>query len=114
MKWRVAAAVALIVVGVGAIGIVIIGPSFGTSAPQYTTAQATATNVVSQVVGTGAIAPHGSYGMAFGVDPALAGSASGTGTGGSSTTWPVKTVNVTVGQKVPSASPSFPTVAVHE
>ena len=81
MKWRVAAAVALIVVGIGAVGFVIIGPSFGTAAPQYTTAQATVTNVVDEVVGTGSIAPHASYALAFGAAPALAGSSSSTGSG---------------------------------
>ena len=102
MKWRVAAAVALIVVGIGAVGVAIVGPDFGTVAPQYTTAQATVTDVVDEVVGTGSIAPHASYALAFGAAPALAGSTSSaaSGAGGTAVTWPVETVAVTVGQKV--------------
>jgi HlyD family secretion protein len=101
MNWRVAAAVALIVVGVGAVGFVIVGPRFGGTDTQYLTSQATVTDVTNEVVGSGSIAPHASYALAFGAAPSLAGStASGTGAGTSTITWPVETVNVTVGRKV--------------
>lgn len=100
MKWRVAAAVALIVVGAGAVGFVILGPSFGPASPRYLTALAAATDVVDEVVGTGSIAPNASYSLSFGAVPTLTGSTSASGTGGSSIAWPVEAVAVTVGQQV--------------
>lgn len=102
MKLRIVAAIALIVVGIGAIAFVIIGPSFGSSPTQYLTAQATVTNVTNEVVGSGSIAPHAEYDLAFGVEPALASSSTSAaaGSGTSALTWPVETVDVSVGQKV--------------
>ena len=104
MKLRIAAAVVLIAVGIGAIAFVIVGPNLGSSPTQYLTSQATVTNVTNEVVGSGSIAPHAEYDLAFGTEPTLAGSSSssaaGAGSGSSSLTWPVETVDVTVGQKV--------------
>ncbi len=102
MKLRIVAAIALIAVGIGAIAFVIIGPSFGSSPTQYLTAQATVTNVTNEVVGSGSIAPHAEYDLAFGVEPALASSSTSAaaGSGTSALTWPVETVDVSVGQKV--------------
>jgi multidrug resistance efflux pump len=101
MNWRVAAAVALLVVGVGAVGFVTVGPDLGSTDTQYLTSAATVTDVTNQVVGSGSIAPHASYALAFGEAPALADStSSGTGAGASTVTWPVETVDVSVGQVV--------------
>ncbi len=101
MKWRVAAAVALIVVGVGAVGFVVVGPDLGRSDTQYLTSAATVTDVTNEVVGSGSIAPHAAYALAFGEAPSLADStSSGTGAGASTVAWPVETVDATVGQVV--------------
>jgi trimeric autotransporter adhesin len=102
MNWRVAAAVALIVVGVGAVGFVVVGPDLGGTPTQYLTSQATVTDVTNEVVGSGSIAPHASYSLAFGAAPSLAGATStaASASGTQAVTWPVETVDVTVGQKV--------------
>ncbi|HEY7938096.1 MAG TPA: HlyD family efflux transporter periplasmic adaptor subunit [Candidatus Limnocylindrales bacterium] len=113
MRLKIFAAVALIVVGVAAIGVVIIGPSFGSgSSVQYITATAAVTNVTQSSAATGSLAPSITYGLAFGRNPVVVGSSSsssassssssgsGTGSGGSSTTWPVSSVSVTVGSVV--------------
>src|SRR4029077_19356436 len=72
MRLKIIAAVLLLVVGVGAVGVVVIGPSFGSSSSSsLLTAQATRTNVVDQVVATGSLAPAAVYGLAFGQVPTL-------------------------------------------
>jgi multidrug efflux pump subunit AcrA (membrane-fusion protein) len=103
MRLKILAAVGLIVVGVAAIVIVVIGPSFGSSAAvQYITATAAVTNVTRSAAATGSIAASTTYGLAFGKDPALAGSSSSssTGAGSSSSTWPVSSISVNVGDTV--------------
>ena len=107
MRLKILAAVGLIVVGIAAIGVVIIGPSFGSSAAtQYITATAAVTNVTQTAAATGSLAASVTYGLAFGRDPVIAGSsssssssASNSGLGGS-TTWPVSSVSVHVGDTV--------------
>jgi multidrug efflux pump subunit AcrA (membrane-fusion protein) len=106
MKLRILAVIALIAIGVGAIGFAVIGPSLGSSAaPQYLTATATRENVVAQSVATGSVAPSAIYGLAFGSQPQLvasttSSSSSSSGTGGGASTWLVKSVNVAVGDSV--------------
>ena len=102
MRLKIIAAVLLLVVGVGAVGFVLIGPSFGGAASSsLLTAQATRTNVVDQVVATGSLAPAAVYGLAFGQVPTLvSGSSSSSSSGSGSVVWPVKTVSVVVGQVV--------------
>ena len=100
MKLRLLAVIGLIVIGVGAIAIAVVGPNVGSSATtQYLTATATRENVVAQSVATGSVAPSAIYGLAFGSQPQLVASSTTSSAGGSST-WFVKSVNVAVGDSV--------------
>jgi macrolide-specific efflux system membrane fusion protein len=112
MKLRLAA-IALIMVGVGAVALAIVGPSFaGSATSKYITSTATVGTVSAQSVANGSIAASTVYGLKFGVNPDIVSSASTTsGTGGStssttssntgaSVTWPVTKVSASVGQKV--------------
>ena len=109
MRLKIIAAVLLLVIGLGAVGFVIVGPSLGGgSSSTLLTAQATMTNVVDQVVATGSLAPATVYGLAFGQVPTLvsgsssssSSSSSNSSSGSGNVTWPVKTVSVVVGQAV--------------
>jgi len=106
MRLKILAALGLIMIGVAAIGVVILGPSFGSSsAAQYITATAAVTNVTQTAAATGSLASTVTYGLAFGHDATIASSSSSSsssssGSGGSATTWPVSSVNVTVGATV--------------
>jgi RND family efflux transporter MFP subunit len=102
MPWRTVGAVALIVVGVGAVIFALFGPAFGKSATtQYITSQATTTNVVNEAVADGTVSAARTYGLAFGADPAIVdASSSSSSSSGSSSTWLVKDVSATVGQQV--------------
>jgi multidrug efflux pump subunit AcrA (membrane-fusion protein) len=111
MKIRLAA-IALILVGVGAVALVMVGPTFGASAgTKYTTATVTTGAVSATSVATGTVAASTVYGLKFGTTPDIVsttattsgagGSTSNSNTGSTTTlTWPVQTVSVTVGQKV--------------
>jgi multidrug efflux pump subunit AcrA (membrane-fusion protein) len=111
MKTRLAA-IALILVGVGAVALAIVGPSFaGSPSSKYITSTVTVGAVSAQSVATGTIAASTVYGFKFGVMPDIVStSATTSGAGGStgggnsasagSVTWPVKSVSVTVGQSV--------------
>ena len=102
MPWRTLSAVALIVVGVGAVVIALFGPTFAKSdTTQYVTSQATTTNVVNQAVADGTLAAARTYGLSFGADPRIvdASSTSSSSSSGSST-WLVKEVDAAVGQQV--------------
>ena len=100
MPWRTLGALALIIVGVGAVLVAVFGPTLAKSdTTQYITAQASVTNVVNDAVADGNLAAAQTYGLAFGSDPALV-SASSSGSGGSSGTWLVKEVDAKVGQQV--------------
>lgn len=100
MPWRTLGALALIIVGVGAVLVAVFGPTLAKSdTTQYITAQASVTNVVNEAVADGNLAAAQTYGLAFGSDPALV-SSSSSGSGGSSGTWLVKEVDVKVGQQV--------------
>lgn len=103
MRWKTVGAGLLVVVGIGAAGFAVIGPSLGgTTATQYLTSQATVTNVVEQVAATGTVEAATTYTLAFGSAPTVASSSTST-TGGStsgSSAWTVQTVTVTAGQAV--------------
>ena len=111
MKVRLAA-IALILVGVGAVALVMVGPTFGASAStKYTTATVTTGAVSATSVATGTVAASTVYGLKFGTTPDIVSTTATTsGAGGSTSnsntssttalTWPVQTVTVTVGQKV--------------
>ena len=112
MKLRLAA-IALIVVGVGAVVLTLVGPSFGASpSSQYITSQVSTGAVTATSVATGTVAASTVYGLKFGASADIVASASTTSGGGGSTvgsnsssgnttlTWPVQTVTVKVGQTV--------------
>jgi RND family efflux transporter MFP subunit len=104
MGWRTLAVVALVLVGVGAVGIALFGPALASSNDtQYITATASRTNVVEQAVADGNLAAAQEYGLAFGskahvIDPGSSSSSASSGSG--STTWLVSQVSATVGQQV--------------
>jgi RND family efflux transporter MFP subunit len=104
MRLKLVAALALIVVGVAAVGIVIFAPGIanGQASTQYLTAQATTTDVTQQAVATGNLAAATTYSLAFGQAPQLTSSSSSSSSGGGSgtLTWPVKEVKVAVGDSV--------------
>ncbi|MGO9204972.1 MAG: hypothetical protein ACLQBX_02075, partial [Candidatus Limnocylindrales bacterium] len=103
MNVKAIGAVALIVIGVGAVGFAVIKPSLGSSdATQYLTSTAAVGNVLVQAVATGTVQSTAAYGLSFGADPEVISSASTTTTSSSTTatTWNVETVPVTVGPSV--------------
>lgn len=114
MKIRLAA-IALILVGVGAIVLAVVGPTFGSSSSsKYLTSTVTTGTVSAQSVATGTVAASTVYGFKFGVTPDIVSSVATTSGGGGSTgnnnsnsaqggsslIWPVQSVLVTVGEKV--------------
>jgi HlyD family secretion protein len=117
MKLRLVA-VGLIVVGVGAVVLTVVGvPNpFASSSTKYVTAQASVGTVSATAVANGTVAANTVYGLTFGASPDIVSSVATTsgsstsssgnstsssgGSGGSSVTWPVMTVGVTIGQSV--------------
>lgn len=112
MKLLWIAVVLLLVVGIGAVGVVLIGPGGATArTSDFLTAAVQRTNVVDQVVATGSLASAQTYGLAFG-QPAQASvvsaenatattsssAASSDGTGASD--WVVHELKVAAGQHV--------------
>jgi RND family efflux transporter MFP subunit len=109
MRWKTIGAVLLVVVGIGAAAIAVIGPSFGgTTATQYLTSQATVTDVVDQVAATGTVQAATTYALAFGSAPTVQSSSSSSSSAsgssnsgsGSGTSWTVATVTALPGQAV--------------
>src|SRR5664280_2094543 len=113
MKIRLMA-IGLILVGVGAVALAVVQPTFGgSSGSKYITSTVSTGTVSAQSVANGTIAASTVYGLRFGSMPDIVSSASTTsGSGGTtssnssssststSLTWPVQTVAVTVGQRV--------------
>jgi multidrug resistance efflux pump len=105
MRLRLIGTLLLLVIGIGAVAVVVIQPGSGTtSSTRYTTAQASVTNVVKAVVATGTVNPVAIYSLQFGSNATLQGSSSSSGngsnSGSNSTTWKVATVTATPGQAV--------------
>ena len=110
MKWKVAAVVLLLAVGLGTVGFVLFAPGSSSQAQnQFLTAAVSRGNVTQQVVATGSVRSAATYNLAFGSDPVLStstnsattSSASTASSGGSSSgTWLVKDVAVAVGDRV--------------
>ncbi len=110
MRMKIAAAMMMAAVGVGAAGLVILEPwSGGSSEVTYQTAQAATANVIDAAVSDGTIAAAETYSLSFGVEPTVttAGSTTATTSGSTSTasgttsvSWPVTVVNVKVGDQV--------------
>src|SRR6266487_3388124 len=86
MKWKVAAVVLLLAVGVGTAGYVVLAPGGNArSQSQYLTAAVSRGNVTQQVVATGSVRSAATYNLAFGADPVLSTStASGSSSSSSS------------------------------
>lgn len=100
MNFRVVAAAALLVVGVGAVGYAVFQPTLGSAASNgFLTATATVTDVVDQVVANGTVSATRTYGLAFGSAPYLIDDVNDNSPAGSET-WTVEEVMVVVGQKV--------------
>jgi multidrug efflux pump subunit AcrA (membrane-fusion protein) len=109
MKLRLAA-LGMILLGVGAVALTIVGPVFGGSPGSKYLSSAVAQGTVSaQSVANGTVGASTVYGLKFGVTADIVSSAATTSGGGGSTssntstgtiTWPVTTVSVTVGQVV--------------
>ena len=77
MRLKLLAVVLLFAIGVGAAGFVVFGPTLGsTDGSRYITATATRQDVVASAVATGSVGPSATYGLAFGRDPAIAGTSS--------------------------------------
>jgi multidrug efflux pump subunit AcrA (membrane-fusion protein) len=107
MRLRIIAVLGLMVIGLGAVAFALVGPGAGgQAATQYLTATATRGTVAAQSVATGSIAANAVYGLAFGSEPALvstsssSSSSSSSSGGGGTTSWPVTSVDVKVGDKV--------------
>jgi multidrug resistance efflux pump len=111
MKWKVAAVVLLLAVGLGTAGYVVLSPGGNSRAQsQYLTAAVSRGNVTQQVVATGTVRSAATYNLAFGSDPVLstttssssstASSASSNASNGSSSSWLVTDVKVAVGDPV--------------
>jgi macrolide-specific efflux system membrane fusion protein len=100
MRWKVPAAIVLLVVGVGAVVIAVTGWPGGSRAnrPQYLTATAATTDVAQTVVADGSLTRATTYDLNFGVAPAVE-DASGNGASGNGT-WSVTEVKVAVGDTV--------------
>jgi multidrug efflux pump subunit AcrA (membrane-fusion protein) len=99
MRWQVLAILALLVVGLGAVGLAVFGPGLaGNRTSNYLTSPVTRTDVVDQAVANGTISAAVTYGLSFGADPHIVSDSSSSAAGSGS--WLVKTVNVNVGQKV--------------
>src|ERR1035437_3738075 len=101
------AAAGLLVVGIGAPMLVVVGPILAAgSSSKYTTQAAARGTVTASVTATGSISATTTYGLRFGATPdivssALTTSAVSSSSGGSTNvTWPVLTVEATIGQQV--------------
>ena len=110
MKWKVAAVVLLLAVGVGTVGFVLIAPGGNAGAQsQFLTAAASLGNVTQQVVATGSVRSGATYNLAFGSDPVLSTATSSTSSssassasssGSSAGSWLVTGVTAAVGDRI--------------
>ncbi len=101
MKVKLLAIVALVVVGAAAVYVSMGGlPASAASTTRYLTAQAALGDVTDQVAATGTVAPKETYGVAFGRPAHVASDSSTAPSGGGDATFPVRTVDVAVGDVV--------------
>ena len=96
MRWKMLAAVALLVLGGGAVVWAVTGGPGSSSASDtgYLTAAASQGDVTDTAVATGALERGTQYALAFGAAPVTGSSAAGSGS------WPVTEVKVPVGAAV--------------
>ena len=101
MRWKALAAVVLLVIGAGAVIWAITGGPGATSndGTQYLTSQATQADVADTVVATGSLSRGATYALAFGQAPTKIADGATDGPG-SSGTWDVTDVAVSVGDTV--------------
>ncbi len=91
MKLRLAA-IALILVGIGAVALVVVGPAFGgSSSSQYLTSTVTTGTVSATSVATGTIAASTVYGLKFGSTADIVSTAATTSGAGGSTSSNIRT-----------------------
>jgi multidrug efflux pump subunit AcrA (membrane-fusion protein) len=104
MRWKAIGAVILLVIGLGAAALAVVGPDLGgTATTQYLTSQAAVADVVEEVSATGTIEAATVYALAFGSAPTEVTTTTSTGataSAGGGTTWIVDSVAVTPGQAV--------------
>ena len=108
MRVRLVAAVALLVVGLGAVSLVVLRPGAASSASQFLTAAAITTDVVDDVAATGTLSASATYGLAFGSEPQVvssSASAASSGAGGGGSSWLVTSVSIRVGDHVTVGQP---------
>ncbi len=98
MKWKAAAIVVLLAIGIGTVGIAIMGPG-GSSGVQYLTSAVTRTTVARQVVTGGAVRSAATYDLSFGASPVLDTGTPATGSSGSGV-WVVQSVQASPGDRV--------------
>ena len=99
LNLKLFAALALIAIGAGAVGVAVFLPRGSSTASDYITTPVTRTTVSADVVATGTVSARATYGLAFGAPAQLVvGSGAQGGTGGGS--WVVATVGVGVGDTV--------------
>src|SRR3989337_2269257 len=83
MRLRIIAALGLLVVGLGAVGVVVLRPGSATTTTQLLTGVASVIDVVEDVAASGTLSASATYGLAFGSEPQLvSGTASTTASGG--------------------------------
>lgn len=106
MRWKTIGAGLLVVIGIGAAGLAVVGPNLGgTTATQYLTSRATVTDVVEQVAATGTVQAATTYVLVFGSAPTVQSAststtAASTGSSSGSSAWTVESVTATAGQAV--------------
>jgi RND family efflux transporter MFP subunit len=100
MNWRTLGAIGLVVIGVGAVGLTLFGPTLarGDGGEDYLTATAAVSDVIDEAVADGTISATATYGLTFGADPHII--SDGESSNGGSGTWLVEVVNVTIGEHV--------------
>jgi len=100
MRLRIAAALVLLVVGLGAVVVVVLKPGSTTTSTQLLTGTATTTDVVQEVSASGTLGASNTYGLAFGSDPRIVSSATSAAGSGGNATWVVRNVTVALGETV--------------
>jgi macrolide-specific efflux system membrane fusion protein len=112
MRLKVLGAALLAVVGIGAVVFVVFRPGSANGADaQYLTAAVTREDVTDDVAANGTLEPVTRYGLQFGSAPQVLGSSSSSSSsasssstsssnGSSTSTWPVTSVKVALGQAV--------------
>lgn len=101
MRVRAFLVLLLLVVGVGAAVVAVVGPSFGASPSiDYLTTSVTRRTVVKAVAATGQVVPKATYALSFGAQPRLVSGSTTTATSSGSSTWLVTELDVAVGDRV--------------